>query len=41
MNKPFRFIYILFFMILLVKITDYFIERKYYKICEKKKYSKI
>ena len=41
MIRPFKFIYILFFMILLVKTTDYYLEKKYYKECEIKKYSKI
>ena len=38
---PFKFIYILFFMFLLIRITDFFMERRYIKKCEVKKYSKV
>jgi len=37
----FKFIYILFFMILLFNITASFLEKYYMKDCEKKKYTKI
>ena len=40
MIRPFKFIYIILFMILLIKTTAYFLEKKYFKICEEKKYSK-